>query len=156
MKSSSGKLDDEFPLYVWQTGSGTQTNMNVNEVIFNRAIQMVGGVMRSKDPIHPNDHVNMSRSSNDTFPTAMHIATVMEFTTHLIPNVQALVKTIKDRAMQWAHVIKLGRTHLQDATPLTVGQEWSGYVTQLKDAIGIRYQRVNGWTLRASSLRYRL
>ena len=125
-------------------GSGTQTNMNVNEVISNRAIQMVGGVMGSKDPIHPNDHVNMSQSSNDTFPTAMHIATVMEFTNHLIPNVQALVKTIKDRALQWAHVIKLGRTHLQDATPLTVGQEWSGYVTQLKNAIDVIKESMNG------------
>ena len=140
----SGKLDGEFPLYVWQPGSGTQTNMNVNEVISNRAIQMVGGVMGSKDPIHPNDHVNMSQSSNDTFPTAMHIAAVMEFTNHLIPNVQALVKTIKDRALQWAHVIKLGRTHLQDATPLTVGQEWSGYFTQLKNAIDIIKESMNG------------
>ena len=105
---------------------------------------MVGGVMGSKDPIHPNDHVNMSQSSNDTFPTAMHIATVMEFTNHLIPNVQALVKTIKDRALQWAHVIKLGRTHLQDATPLTVGQEWSGYFTQLKNAIDIIKESMNG------------
>ena len=140
----SGKLDGEFPLYVWQPGSGTQTNMNVNEVISNRAIQMVGGVMGSKDPIHPNDHVNMSQSSNDTFPTAMHIAAVMEFTNHLIPNVQALVKTIKDRALQWAHVIKLGRTHLQDATPLTVGQEWSGYATQLKNAIDIIKESMNG------------
>jgi fumarate hydratase class II len=140
----SGKLDGEFPLYVWQPGSGTQTNMNVNEVISNRAIQMVGGVMGSKDPIHPNDHVNMSQSSNDTFPTAMHIAAVMEFTNHLIPNVQALVKTIKDRALQWAHVIKLGRTHLQDATPLTVGQEWSGYFTQLKNAVDIIKESMNG------------
>ena len=140
----SGKLDGEFPLYLWQTGSGTQTNMNVNEVISNRAIQMVGRVMGSKDPIHPNDHVNMSQSSNDTFPTAMHIATVMEFTNHLIPNVQTLIKTIRDRALQWACVIKLGRTHLQDATPLTVGQEWSGYVTQLKNAIDVIKGSMNG------------
>jgi fumarate hydratase class II len=139
----SGKLDGEFPLYVWQTGSGTQTNMNVNEVISNRAIQMVGGAMGSKDPIHPNDHVNMSQSSNDTFPTAMNIATVMEFTNHLIPNVQALIKTIRDKALQWAHVVKLGRTHLQDATPLTVGQEWSGYATQLKNAIDIIKESMN-------------
>jgi fumarate hydratase class II len=140
----SGKLDGEFPLYLWQTGSGTQTNMNVNEVISNRAIQLVGGAMGSKDPIHPNDHVNMSQSSNDTFPTAMHIATVIEFTNHLIPNVQALVKTIKHRALQWAHVVKLGRTHLQDATPLTVGQEWSGYATQLGNAMDITKESMKG------------
>lgn len=140
----SGKLDDEFPLYVWQTGSGTQTNMNVNEVISNRAIQIVGGVLGTKDPIHPNDHVNMSQSSNDMFPTAMHIATVMEFANHLLPNVETLVKTIKEKALEWAHVIKIGRTHLQDATPLTVGQEWSGYFTQLKDALDAIKQSMNG------------
>jgi fumarate hydratase, class II len=140
----SGKLDDEFPLYVWQTGSGTQTNMNVNQVISNRAIQIVGGVLGTKDPIHPNDHVNMSQSSNDMFPTVMHIATVMEFANHLLPNVEALVKTIKEKALEWAHVIKIGRTHLQDATPLTVGQEWSGYFTQLKDALDAIKQSMNG------------
>ena len=138
------KLDGEFPLYVWQTGSGTQTNMNVNEVISNRAIQMIGGVMGSKDPIHPNDHVNMSQSSNDTFPTAMHIATVMEFTNHLIPNVEMLVKSIKDKAFEWAHIIKIGRTHLQDAVPLTVGQEWSGYAIQLQDAIEVIKMSMKG------------
>jgi fumarate hydratase class II len=131
----SGKLDSEFPLYVWQTGSGTQTNMNVNEVISNRAIELAGGVLGSKEPIHPNDDVNMSQSSNDTFPTAMHIATVLELANHLIPNVEALINAIQERAIEWVDVVKIGRTHLQDATPLTVGQEWSGYMTQLKDSL---------------------
>jgi len=140
----NGKLDDEFPLYVWQTGSGTQTNMNVNEVISNRAIELAGGVLGSKDPIHPNDHVNMSQSSNDTFPAAMHIATVMEFTDHLFPNVEGLVNSIKAKAMEWTHVIKLGRTHLQDAIPLTVGQEWSGYAVQLRDALDVIKQSMRG------------
>ncbi len=139
-----GKLDEEFPLYVWQTGSGTQTNMNVNEVISNRAIEIAGGVLGSKSPIHPNDHVNMSQSSNDTFPAAMHIATLMEFTNHLIPNVEMLVKSIKDKAFEWAHVIKMGRTHLQDAVPLTVGQEWSGYAIQLEDAIEVIKMSMKG------------
>ena len=133
----SGDLDSEFPLYVWQTGSGTQTNMNVNEVISNRAIEMAGGILGTKDPIHPNDHVNMSQSSNDTFPTAMHIATVLEFANRLIPNVEAMINAMWDKALKWVDVIKIGRTHLQDATPLTVGQEWSGYVAQLKDALDI-------------------
>jgi fumarate hydratase class II len=140
----NGKLDDEFPLYVWQTGSGTQTNMNVNEVISNRAIDLAGGVLGSKDPIHPNDHVNMSQSSNDTFPAAMHIATVMEFTNHLFPNVEGLINSIKAKAMEWTHVIKLGRTHLQDAIPLTVGQEWSGYAVQLRDALDVIKQSMGG------------
>lgn len=131
----AGKLDREFPLYIWQTGSGTQTNMNVNEVISNRAIELAGGVLGSKEPIHPNDHVNMSQSSNDTFPTAMHIATVLELTNHLIPNVEALINEIREKAIKWVDVVKIGRTHLQDATPLTVGQEWSGYMTQLKDSL---------------------
>lgn len=139
-----GKLDDEFPLYVWQTGSGTQTNMNVNEVISNRAIELVGGVLGSKDPIHPNDHVNMSQSSNDTFPAAMHIATIMEFANHLFPNVEGLVNSIKNKALEWMHVIKLGRTHLQDAIPLTVGQEWSGYAIQLQDALDVIKQSMGG------------
>src|SRR5918911_1714395 len=133
----AGKLDSEFPLYVWQAGSGTQTNMNVNEVISNRAIELAGGVLGSKEPIHPNDHVNMSQSSNDTFQTAMHIATVLELANHLIPNVEALINLMWDKALKWVDIIKIGRTHLQDATPLTVGQEWSGYVTQLKDALDI-------------------
>ncbi len=130
-----GKLDDEFPLSVWQTGSGTQTNMNVNEVIANRAIQLAGGRLGSKNPIHPNDDVNMSQSSNDTFPTAMHIATALEFRRRLIPAVTALRDAIWAKAVEWVDVVKLGRTHLQDATPLTVGQEWSGYVAQLDNGL---------------------
>jgi fumarate hydratase class II len=131
----AGKLDSEFPLYVWQTGSGTQTNMNVNEVISNRAIELAGGVLGSKEPIHPNDHVNMSQSSNDTFPTAMHIAKVLDIENHLIPNVEALINAIREKAIKWVDVVKIGRTHLQDATPLTVGQEWSGYMIQLTDSL---------------------
>ena len=133
----AGKLDSEFPLYVWQTGSGTQSNMNVNEVIANRAIQLVGGALGSKHPVHPNDDVNMSQSSNDTFPTAMHIATVLEFSNRLIPAVAALADAIKTKAREWVDVVKIGRTHLQDATPLTVGQEWSGYAAQLEDALAL-------------------
>ena len=131
----AGKLDGEFPLYVWQTGSGTQTNMNVNEVIANRAIQLAGGVLGSKAPIDPNEHVNMGQSSNDTFPSAMHIATVLEFERSLIPAVSALTEEIWRKAREWVDVVKLGRTHLQDAVPLTVGQEWSGYAVQLEDAL---------------------
>lgn len=130
-----GKLDDHFPLYVWQTGSGTQSNMNVNEVMSNRAIQLFGGVLGSKTPVHPNDDVNMGQSSNDTFPTAMHIATVLELDEVLIPGAEALAKVIEDKAQQWMSVVKTGRTHLQDATPLTVGQEWSGYAVQIEDAL---------------------
>ena len=140
----SGKLDREFPLYVWQTGSGTQSNMNVNEVISNRAIQFVGGVLASKHPIHPNDDVNMSQSSNDTFPTAMHIATVLEFSDRLIPAVNALTDAISTKAREWVDVVKIGRTHLQDATPLTVGQEWSGYAAQLEDALALVRQSFQG------------
>lgn len=131
----AGKLDSEFPLYVWQTGSGTHTNMNVNEVISNRAIQLVGGVLGSKRPIHPNDDVNLGQSSNDTFQAAMHIATVREITARLVPAVSALKDTIWAKARQWVDVVKIGRTHLQDATPLTVGQEWSGYAAQLENAL---------------------
>ncbi len=131
----AGKLDDEFPLYVWQTGSGTQSNMNLNEVISNRAIQLAGGTLGTKAPIHPNDDVNMSQSSNDTFPTAMHIATVLEFVDHVIPHVETLTQAMWAKAVAWVDVVKIGRTHLEDATPLTVGQEWSGYVTQLRDAL---------------------
>lgn len=140
----SGKLDSEFPLYVWQTGSGTQSNMNVNEVISNRAIQLAGGKLGSKNPIHPNDDVNMSQSSNDTFPTVMHIATVMEFTTRLIPAVTALRDTLLSKAKEWVDVVKIGRTHLQDATPLTVGQEWSGYAAQVENAVRIVESSLNG------------
>jgi len=129
------QLDSEFPLFVWQTGSGTQSNMNVNEVISNRAIQLLGGVLGSKKPVHPNDHVNMGQSSNDTFPTAMHIAAVTMIDEVLLPQVKKLLATIEQKSAEWMNVIKIGRTHLQDAVPLTVGQEWSGYAFQLKDAI---------------------
>src|SRR6202022_2310203 len=115
----------------WQTGSGTQTNMNGNEVISNRAIELGGGEMGSKAPIHPNDDVNMSQSSNDTFPTAMHIASVVEISDHLLPRVGALADAIAAKAHEWRDVVKIGRTHLEDAVPLTVGQEWSGYAHQL-------------------------
>ena len=127
----SGKLDDHFPLRVWQTGSGTQSNMNVNEVISNRAIEMAGGEMGSKKPVHPNDDVNMSQSSNDTFPTAMHIAAVEELVHRLIPSVQALRDTLAAKSKEFAGIVKIGRTHLMDAVPLTLGQEFSGYVAQL-------------------------
>jgi fumarate hydratase, class II len=137
-----GKLDGEFPLYVWQTGSGTQTNMNVNEVVSNRAIQLAGGALGSKEPIHPNEHVNLSQSSNDTFPGAMHIATVLAFDDRLIPAVKSLKGAIATKAREWVDVVKLGRTHLQDATPLTVGQEWSGYAVQLEDAIEVVEQSI--------------
>jgi fumarate hydratase, class II len=140
----AGQLDSEFPLYVWQTGSGTQSNMNVNEVISNRTIQLVGGTLGSKHPVHPNDDVNMGQSSNDTFPTAMHIATVLEFTDRLIPAVAALTNAIKTKAREWVDVVKIGRTHLQDATPLTVGQEWSGYAAQLDDALALVKQSLQG------------
>ena len=131
----AGSLDDHFPLYVWQTGSGTQTNMNVNEVISNRAIELAGGEVGSKEPIHPNDHVNMSQSSNDTFPTAMNIAAVEETRNELLPSVRALRDALHQRAEEWAGIVKIGRTHLQDAVPLTLGQEFSGYVAQLDFAI---------------------
>jgi fumarate hydratase class II len=126
-----GVLADEFPLRIWQTGSGTQTNMNVNEVISNRAIEISGGVMGSKDPIHPNDHVNMSQSSNDTFPTAMHIAAVLEITDRLVPSVGRLRDALNVKVKAFAGITKIGRTHLMDAVPLTLGQEFSGYVAQL-------------------------
>lgn len=126
-----GKLDEHFPLVVWQTGSGTQTNMNVNEVISNRAIQLLGGEMGSK-MVHPNDHVNKSQSSNDTFPTAMHIATVIETKEKLIPGVNDLLEALRTCRGKFTSVIKIGRTHLQDATPLTLGQEFSAYVTQME------------------------
>ena len=129
------KLDDNFPLYVWQTGSGTQSNMNVNEVISNRAIQMTGGTIGSQQPVHPNDHVNMSQSSNDTFPTAMHIAAVKEIKESLLPKVRLLQKEIEAKTRQWQNIVKIGRTHLEDAVPLTVGQEWSGYAMQVYNAL---------------------
>lgn len=132
---ASGAMDSEFPLRVWQSGSGTQTNMNVNEVIANRCLQLVGGELGSKSPIHPNDHVNMSQSSNDTFPTVMHIATYTLTTEHTLPALRSLREALDDKADAWWSVVKIGRTHLQDATALTVGQEWSGYVGALDDAI---------------------
>jgi fumarate hydratase class II len=128
---AENRLDDHFPLRIWQTGSGTQSNMNANEVISNRAIEMDGGVMGSKSPVHPNDHVNMSQSSNDTFPTAMHIAAVEELTHRLVPSVRALRDALAAKADAFADVTKIGRTHLMDAVPLTLGQEFSGYVAQL-------------------------
>jgi fumarate hydratase class II len=126
-----GSLADEFPLRIWQTGSGTQTNMNVNEVIANRAIELAGGVMGTKAPIHPNDDVNMSQSSNDTFPTAMHIAAVMQITGRLAPSVTRLRDALEEKAVAFSEITKIGRTHLMDAVPLTLGQEFSGYVAQL-------------------------
>ncbi|MGZ3274587.1 MAG: class II fumarate hydratase, partial [Caulobacteraceae bacterium] len=130
-----GKLDDHFPLVVWQTGSGTQSNMNANEVISNRAIEIMGGVMGSKKPVHPNDHVNMSQSSNDTYPTAMHVAAAEEVTHRLIPALQKLRNALDDKSKAWAHIIKIGRTHTQDATPLTLGQEFSGYTQQVQNGL---------------------
>jgi fumarate hydratase, class II len=129
-----GELDEHFPLYVWQTGSGTQSNMNVNEVISNRAIQLLDGELGSKAPIHPNDDVNMGQSSNDTFPTAMHIAAVLQIQHQLLPRVRALHDAIATKAAEWGDVVKIGRTHLEDAVPLTVRQEWSGWAAQLGTA----------------------
>ncbi len=130
-----GKLNDHFPLKVWQTGSGTQTNMNVNEVIANRAIQMMGGKMGTKKPIHPNDHVNKSQSTNDVFPTAMHIAIAIKTTEKLLPSLKLLEKELAKKSREFKSIVKVGRTHLQDATPLTLGQEFSGYQSQLKKCI---------------------
>ena len=137
---AAGKLDDHFPLRIWQTGSGTQTNMNANEVISNRAIELAGGQMGTKSPVHPNDHVNMAQSSNDTFPTAMHIAAVEEITRSLLPSVRALRDALAAKAEAYDDVTKIGRTHLMDAVPLTLGQEFSGYVAQL-DADLVRIER---------------
>ena len=131
----AGKLDEHFPLSVWQTGSGTQTNMNVNEVIANRAIELAGGKLGSKAPIHPNDHVNMSQSSNDAFPTAMHVAAALEITERLLPSLRALRDALAAKAREFADIVKIGRTHLQDAVPLTLGQEFSGYAAQLDAGI---------------------
>ena len=130
-----GKLDDHFPLVVWQTGSGTQTNMNFNEVIANRAIEMMGGTLGSKNPVHPNDHVNMSQSTNDTFPTAINIATVESVMNNLIPSLQNLMNALDQKSKEFDSIIKLGRTHLQDATPLSLGQEFSGYASAVKYGI---------------------
>jgi fumarate hydratase class II len=146
----AGELDDHFPLFVWQTGSGTQSNMNVNEVISNRCIQLVGGALGSKTPIHPNDDVNMGQSSNDTFPTAMNIAAVLEINDRLLPAIHALCDAIGHRAQRWRDVVKIGRTHLQDAVPLTVGQEWSGWAAQLGTAAA-RAQSAVGELLRLAA-----
>ncbi|HUO01641.1 MAG TPA: class II fumarate hydratase [Rhizomicrobium sp.] len=135
MEVIEGKLDDHFPLAVWQTGSGTQSNMNANEVISNRAIEILGGTMGSKKPVHPNDHVNMSQSSNDTYPTAMHIACAEEIVHRLVPALQKLRNALNDKSQAWKDIIKIGRTHTQDATPLTLGQEFSGYTTQVENGI---------------------
>ncbi|HXN67438.1 MAG TPA: class II fumarate hydratase, partial [Bradyrhizobium sp.] len=129
------KLDDHFPLVVWQTGSGTQTNMNLNEVIANRANELLGGKRGAKAPVHPNDHVNMSQSSNDSFPTAMHIAAAMRITADLIPALGELLGALRKKEKDFAHIVKIGRTHTQDATPLTLGQEFSGYAAQVESGI---------------------
>ncbi|OUI80569.1 fumarate hydratase [Gluconobacter sp. DsW_056] len=131
----AGELDAHFPLFVWQTGSGTQSNMNINEVVSNRAIQLLGGTLGSKNPVHPNDDVNMGMSSNDSFPTAMHIATLTLLDKRLLPELDALATTIEEKAGCWMDVVKIGRTHLEDAVPLTVGQEWSGYAHQIRESI---------------------
>ncbi|MAK12519.1 MAG: fumarate hydratase, class II [Candidatus Pelagibacter sp.] len=131
----SGKLDDHFPLKVWQTGSGTQTNMNVNEVISNRAIEILGGKLGSKKPVHPNDHVNMAQSTNDTFPTAMHISVAIHTNKRLLPALIKLENSLNKKVKQFKDIVKIGRTHLQDATPLTLGQEFSGYEAQVKNSI---------------------
>jgi fumarate hydratase class II len=148
-----GKLDDHFPLVVWQTGSGTQSNMNANEVISNRAIEMLGGVMGSKTPVHPNDHVNMSQSSNDTYPTAMHIACAEQVAKELMPALEHLHAALKVKVKAFDHIIKIGRTHTQDATPLTLGQEFSGYsqqvangVRRIKDTLAGLYELAQGGT----------
>ena len=149
----SGKLDDHFPLVVWQTGSGTQTNMNANEVISNRAIEMLGGQMGSKKPVHPNDHVNMSQSSNDTYPTAMNVAAAIVITRELIPALEHLLSALKVHVSAWKKIIKIGRTHTQDATPLTLGQEFSGYAAavelglkRLRDSLKQIYPLAQGGT----------
>ena len=131
-----GRLDEHFPLVVWQTGSGTQSNMNANEVIANRAIELLGGTLGSKTPVHPNDHVNLSQSSNDSFPTAMHIACAEQLVGGLLPALRQLHAALDDKARAWAHIIKIGRTHTQDATPLTLGQEFGGYACQVANGIG--------------------
>jgi fumarate hydratase, class II len=129
---ADGRLDDQFPLVIWQTGSGTQSNMNVNEVIAGRANEMLSGARGGKSPVHPNDHVNMSQSSNDSFPTAMHVAAALAAQRHLLPALERLENTLLAKVKAWAHIVKIGRTHLQDATPLTLGQEFSGYYAQIR------------------------
>jgi len=145
----AGESDAHFPLYVWQTGSGTQTNMNVNEVLANRSSCSVG-VIGSKAPVHPNDDVNMGQSSNDTFPTAMHISAVLELEEHLLPHAEALANAIEAKANEWMEVVKTGRTHLMDAVPLTVGQGWSGWASQIRDALArIRFSETGLFALAA-------
>ena len=139
-----GAMDNEFPLVVWQTGSGTQTNMNANEVISNRAIEILGGVMGSKKPVHPNDHVNRAQSTNDSFPTAIHVAAAVEINELLIPAVKKLSNTLKQKSEAFDSIVKIGRTHLQDATPLTLGQEFSGYVCQLDHGVKRLNQALQG------------
>ena len=139
-----GKLDDHFPLSVWQTGSGTQTNMNVNEVIANRANEKLGGALGAKSPIHPNDHVNMSQSSNDSFPTAMHIAAAQEISQRLVPALTHLHAALKAKTREFHAIVKIGRTHTQDATPLTLGQEFSGYAAQVGSGIAPHQTRREG------------
>jgi fumarate hydratase class II len=132
---AAGRFDDQFPLVVWQTGSGTQTNMNANEVIAGRANELLGGSRGGKAPVHPNDHVNASQSSNDTFPTAMHVAAALEVQNRLRPALGRLLELLREKSAAWASLIKLGRTHLQDATPMTLGQEMSGYAAQVEDGL---------------------
>ena len=150
---SDGKLDDHFPLVIWQTGSGTQTNMNLNEVISNRAIEIMGGTMGTKSPVHPNDHVNASQSSNDSFPTAMHIAIALETTERLMPALDGLEKSLVAKTDEFRDLVKIGRTHLQDATPMTLGQEFSGYahmvaenIERLKKSLNQIYELAQGGT----------
>ena len=144
----AGKLDEHYPLYVWQTGSGTQSNMNVNEVLSNRAIQLLGGTLGTQDPVGPNDDVNLGQSSNDTFPTAMHVAALAAIDGRLLPQLDRLATAIEAKANLWMDVVKTGRTHLEDATPLTVGQEWSGYAAQLRAAIaGVEASRAGMYQL---------
>jgi len=140
----AGKFNDNFPLSVWQTGSGTQSNMNTNEVISNRAIEILGGVIGSKDPVHPNDHVNMGQSSNDTFPTAMHIAAAREINASVLPALKHLLSAVEEKSTAFRDIVKIGRTHTQDATPLTLGQEFSGYAAQLKNGIARVEQGLDG------------
>src|SRR3954463_1400657 len=140
----AGELDAHFPLYVWQTGSGTQSNMNVNEVLANRAIQLLGGELGTQTPIGPNDDVNMGQSSNDSFPTAMHLAAITELDDRLVPAVHDLAAELHRKATEWMNVVKIGRTHLEDAVPLTVGQEWSGWAAQIRDAVSLVQRSLDG------------